>query len=105
MNLFLISFGKLLSKIFRILNLGNGSTWPGHIVLKANKNFIAELLNSSRLKIIIISGTNGKTTTSLLIKTILEKDGKRVMHNSSGANLLNGVASTLLLNTNLSGKI
>jgi len=104
-NLPLITLGKTVSKISKTLNRGNGSTWPGHIALKGNKNFIRDILSRSQTKIIIVAGTNGKTTTSALIRKGLEKNGKMVIQNASGANLLNGIASTLLLNTNAKGKL
>ncbi len=104
-NLPLITFGKTVSKISQSLNRGNGSTWPGHIALKANKNFIKDILVDSKIKIIIVAGTNGKTTTAGLIRIGLEKTGKKVIQNNSGANLLNGIASTLLLHTNANGKL
>jgi len=98
-GLFLI--GKTFSKISKLFNLGSGSTWPGHIALSVNKNFIKDLIKKNKnLKIILIAGTNGKTTTSKLIRTILEKNGEKVFQNESGANLLNGIASTLLLHSN-----
>lgn len=105
MNLPIIAFGKTSSKIVKRLNLGNGSTWPGHLALKANKNFIKDLLASSKTKVIIVAGTNGKTTTASLISSALEENKKTVLRNKSGANLLNGIASTLLLNTNSMGKL
>lgn len=101
----LIAAGKIISKASQMLNRGNGSTWPGHIALKANKNFVKDILSHSNVKTIIVAGTNGKTTTSALIRAGLEKNGKTVFQNQSGANLLNGVASTLLLNTNSQGKL
>lgn len=106
-NSFLIISGRLLSFLSRTLNAGNGSTWPGHIALSLNKNFIKDILktNDQRLTIILVAGTNGKTTTGKLIQTILEKNGKKVFQNTAGANLLNGIASSLILNSNLSGKI
>ncbi len=104
-NLFLIILGKTLSRIVQTLNLGNGSTWPGHIALKINKYFIREILRQSEMKIICIAGTNGKTTTATLIKTALKKSGKTVIQNTSGANLLNGIASTLLLHANNQTKL
>ncbi|MEK7571598.1 MAG: MurT ligase domain-containing protein [Patescibacteria group bacterium] len=104
-NRSLIISGKALSQSFRLLNLGNGTTWPGHIALSVNKNFTKDLLKDSPIKLIFIAGTNGKTTTATLIKNALEKAGKKVIQNESGANLLNGIASTLLLSTNASGKL
>ncbi len=105
MTLPLTIIGKTISQISKSLNRGNGSTWPGHIALKGNKNFIKDFLKNSPMKTIIVAGTNGKTTTSSLLKSALENQGFKVLQNESGANLLNGVASTLILNTNASGKL
>ncbi|HKC14867.1 MAG TPA: Mur ligase family protein [Patescibacteria group bacterium] len=105
MNILLIFLGKFITKFSRSLNLGHGSTWPGHIALNSNKNFIKDILKNSKIKIILIAGTNGKTTTSKLLQSILEEDQKKVILNESGANLLNGIASALILNTNIFGKI
>jgi UDP-N-acetylmuramyl tripeptide synthase len=104
-NSLLILSGKIISKAIQIFNLGNGSTWPGHIALSINQNFIKDILRTSQIKIVFVVGTNGKTTTTGLIKHILEADGKKVIQNKSGANLLNGIASTLLLQANMFGKI
>lgn len=104
-NLFLIALGKILSSIFKTFNLGNGSTWPGHIALKFNSHFVKDVLKKSPTKIVLIVGTNGKTTTTTLLSHILQKSGKKIIQNTSGANLINGIASTLLLNSNVVGKI
>lgn len=104
-NQLLIHQGKLLSKIIQLANLGNGSTWPGHIALKVNPNFIKETLKHSPTKIIFIVGTNGKTTTTAILTHLLKGDRKKVIQNTSGANLINGIASTLILNTNIKGKL
>ena len=104
-NALLITAGKSISKVSQMLNRGNGSTWPGHIALKGNLNFVKDILSNSQTKVIIVAGTNGKTTTSALIKNGLAMSGKSVIQNSSGANLLNGVASTILLHTNSQGKL
>jgi lipid II isoglutaminyl synthase (glutamine-hydrolysing) len=104
-NLPFIAFGKAVSKISKTLNRGNGSTWPGHIALKGNPNFIRDVLSKSKTKVIIVAGTNGKTTTSALIRTGLEQNGFTVFQNRSGANLLNGIASAILLQTNTKGNL
>ncbi len=105
LNFLLILLGKLLSKAFQLFNLGSGSTWPGHIALKVNHRFVRDISNNSRLKIVLIAGTNGKTTTTKLIETALEENGKKVLDNESGANMLSGLASTLLLHSNMFGKL
>jgi len=102
MNLILIIFGKLIIKISQLLNLGSGSTWPGHIALMLNDKFIEQIIDKNKgLKIIVIAGTNGKTTSTALLKFILQKSGKRIFTNSEGANLLNGVASSVIKSSNL----
>lgn len=106
MNSLLISLGKSVSFMSKTLSRGSGSTWPGHIALSANKNFVKEILRKNpNLKTILIVGTNGKTTTGKMVRTILETAEKRAFQNEAGANLLNGIASSLLLNSNPNGKI
>jgi len=105
MNNFSILFGKSLSYVSKHLNLGHGSTWPGHIALKLNPSFISNSFKNSETKIIFVTGTNGKTTTAKMLETILKENGKKVFSNVSGANLLNGIASSLISNSSLLGKI
>lgn len=105
MNILLILLGKIISILLNLLGLGKGSTWPGHIALFINENFSKQILKNSKTKIILIAGTNGKTTTSKLIQTILEGNGNKVLLNTTGANLENGLASTLIRGANIFGKI
>ncbi len=104
-NFLITQLGKSICTISKLTNSGSGSTWPGHVALKLNKNYIKELLKDSSRQIVLIAGTNGKTTTGKILTTILKKNGKNVFQNSSGANLINGIASSLLLHTNFSGKL
>ncbi|MCL4354110.1 Mur ligase family protein [Patescibacteria group bacterium] len=105
LNLLIILFGKTFVKLSRSLNLGSGSTWPGHIALKLNKKFIQDILKNNKIKIILIAGTNGKTTTSKLIQEILIKNNVKVFQNNSGANLLNGIASSLIQEASLNKEL
>lgn len=104
-NVFIIFISKIIYFFIKLFNFGSGSTWPGHIALSLNKNFIKDLILRSRVKIILIAGTNGKTTTSTLIKFILESEGKKVFQNEEGANLLNGIASAIIKNSNFLGRL
>src|SRR3989344_4659856 len=95
MNIILSLIGKILSFLINKLSLGSGGTWPGHIALKLNKNFIKQTM-SNKTKIVLIAGTNGKTTTATLVSHILQESGFSFGHNKSGANQLNGLSSTLI---------
>jgi len=97
--------GKLISLVINKFHFGKGSTWPGHLALKMNNQFIKNKLKDSKTEVILISGTNGKTTTSKLITSILANNGHKVFGNICGANLLNGIASCLILNSSITGKI
>lgn len=105
MNVFLIYLGRLIIFFSRLFNIGHGSTWPGHIALTLNKKFIVDAFRNSKAKTIIIAGTNGKTTTAKLIQTILEKSEYKIFRNRAGANLLNGLASSIISESNHLGKL
>ncbi len=105
MNLFLILFGKIFIFLSNLVNLGSGSTWPGHVALGINRNFLKDAVVKRKFKIIFVAGTNGKTTTGKFLQTILEANGSRVFQNNSGANLINGIASSIIKNYNILGKL
>ncbi len=89
----------------RSLKLGAASVLPGEIARRLQPQLLQLLSRQVKQGVILIAGTNGKTTTSLLLRTILERQGKRVAHNATGANLENGLMSALLANTNLVGTL
>lgn len=87
---------KLISNVSILLAFGAGETWPGEIALRLRPNIAASLAKDLKYGVILVAGTNGKTTTSLMLKTILEHQGLSVVHNATGANLLNGIVSSLI---------
>jgi UDP-N-acetylmuramyl tripeptide synthase len=95
---------KLSSFVINLFGWGSGLTWPGHLALKVFPKALIISLKNLPKGYILISGTNGKTTTSKLIAHVMQKQGLRVVSNKSGANLLNGLLSALLLDTNIFGK-
>ncbi len=99
-----ITVTKIINWVIRLLNLGAGFTWPGHVAL----SLYPKLLNQSSLfpkkGLVFVSATNGKTTTTKLITHILHKEGYSTVTNTSGANLLNGIASALVLHSDFLGK-
>lgn len=106
MNVFLVSLiAKTVSLLSRFFVSGAGVTWPGEISLRLDNLLIRKLSQKIRKGIIIVAGTNGKTTTASMIHQILKKAGYKVIHNTTGANLRNGIAGTLILQTNFLGLI
>ena len=95
---------KTLNFIINFLHLGAGYTWPGHLALKLNSDIAKDRHFKFPMGVVLITGTNGKTTTSKLLTHIFEKSGLKVTHNETGANLLNGIVSAVLLNMNWMGR-
>lgn len=102
MNKIAILFGKITQKLLRLLGRGGGSI-PGLIALKIDKNFLKKLQYPK--DIILVTGTNGKSTLTNLLCEILEKSGKRVVCNRAGNNLKMGAVSILLENASLFGRV
>lgn len=103
----LILIGKIIRFISKSLNLGNGGTWPGEIALTFNGRILEHFVSQLEKGIIIVAGTNGKTTTSLMIRKFLEKSDKdvKVVHNQSGANIENGLISAFISQSSVTGRI
>ena len=79
----------------RLAHAGGGTTLPGKLLWKLDPDAIDELARRLPAGSALVSATNGKTTTTAMIAEIL-RPKLRIAHNSSGANLVSGVASTLL---------
>ncbi|MCL5675591.1 MAG: Mur ligase family protein [Patescibacteria group bacterium] len=102
---FVTLVGKFVMRFSQSLNLGHGSTWPGHIALKFYPQILSFYASQLKKGLVLVAGTNGKTTTVKMLRTILEKKGYKIVYNESGANLLNGIASAFLSKSNLRGNI
>ena len=88
--------GKVVSYISRTFGIGSGGTWPGEIVLRFDSKALERETPKVTDAIILIAGTNGKTTTSAQIKNCLASKENNIVHNASGANLENGILSAFI---------
>jgi UDP-N-acetylmuramyl tripeptide synthase len=96
--------GKIIRGLTRFFHSG-GSALPGLVIEKIDPGFLARTLNSLPYGVALISGTNGKTTTTKIVVELLESQGLKVFTNRSGSNFTRGVISELIRDCNLLGQI
>jgi UDP-N-acetylmuramyl tripeptide synthase len=90
-----IAVARAAGRLSRLARTGGGTTVPGKLLWKLHPTAVDQLAARLPLGSAVISATNGKTTTAAMTAEIL-RGRVRLAHNSSGANLVSGVASTLL---------
>lgn len=98
-----VLLGKAVKKIAKLR--GGGSALPGLFVEKIDPNFVAHTLSQLPEGVVVISGTNGKTTTTKMVVELLESQGLRVFTNKTGSNFVRGVASALLEEIDTKGNL
>ena len=76
--------------------LKGGTTFPGRVALKLDSNILAKA--SKGYKVVLVTGTNGKTTTTSMIYNIIKEKGYSVITNNTGANLYPGIVTTFVEN-------
>jgi UDP-N-acetylmuramyl tripeptide synthase len=81
--------------IIRATRSGGGSTLPGRLAERVAPGVLGHMTRGLR-PIVLVSATNGKTTTTALITAALRASGRRVMTNSSGSNLRRGLITAAL---------
>ena len=72
-----------------------GTSLPGKVLMRAEPHAIARLAERLPQGSIVISATNGKTTTAAMVAAILGRTGTQLVHNRAGANMAGGVATAL----------
>lgn len=82
-----------------------GSSLPGLWAAKIDKNILTKLSKEVKKEIIVVCGTNGKTTTNNMIEQILTKESKKVICNKVGANMYYGVVTAFVLGAPLFGSL
>lgn len=84
---------------------GGGSAFPGLVMEKLHPEFVAEELAKLPYGVVVVSGTNGKTTTTKMTVQLLQAQGLKVFTNRTGSNFVRGVAAALLGEMSLTGKL
>lgn len=97
----LVVLSKVVSKICR--TFGRGTSYPGYFASKFDKNIMKKFDMTDN--IVMVTGTNGKTSTTNFITSILEKADYKVISNSEGANMPQGIITLFINKSKINNKI
>src|SRR2546423_1146347 len=100
-----ISAGKLAGASGRFFRIGGGTSLPGMIARRIDPNVLKSVVGASRARKIVITGSNGKTTTARMTAIIADFTGQRVSHNRTGSNMLQGVTSVAVNFADMFGRL
>jgi UDP-N-acetylmuramyl tripeptide synthase len=97
--------GKATGALSRFSRLGGGTTLPGDVARAIDPDVLRKLSRDLKHGAIVITGTNGKTTTARLITWLLEGAGHSVVSNRAGANLIFGATAAALERAGANGRL
>jgi UDP-N-acetylmuramyl tripeptide synthase len=98
-----VAAGKAARVVSRLR--GGGSALPGLVAERVDPAFLTHALADLPHGIVVITGTNGKTTTTKMLVAILRQHGRKVFTNPTGSNFTRGVISSMLGELKLSGRL
>jgi lipid II isoglutaminyl synthase (glutamine-hydrolysing) len=97
--------GRTAGAISRRLHLGGGTSIVGAVAQRVYPEIVEHLATQLEYGSILVTGTNGKTTTSSFIAAIIRDGGLRVWRNREGSNLMRGVAGALVIRARSNGNL
>src|ERR1700727_471967 len=100
-----VAVARTLGAAVRVSGRGGGTSLPGKLLIRLEPHAIGRLAARLRKGSVVISATNGKTTTAAMAASILDGAGFSLVHNRAGANMAGGIASTLLSSATRGGGI
>ena len=90
------TLARLVRALSRRLGRTGGTTAPGRLLLRLSPRSLEQMAGELDRGAVMVSATNGKTTTAAMLATALERSGQPVVHNRAGSNMSWGVATALL---------
>ena len=97
--------GRAAGAISRRLHLGGGTSIAGVVAQRIDPDIVNRLSSQLAYGSVLVTGTNGKTTTSGFIAAILSDAGLRVWRNREGSNLMRGIAGALVIRARAGGNL
>lgn len=95
---------KMAVEAIKLRGKSKGTSAPGMLAMKICPSFIKEASKNNSEKTVTVTGTNGKTTTTGLLAHFIKENGKKIIHNTEGANMLTGIATALVHNVKIGQK-
>ena len=101
-----VTLGHAARLAARLRGGGSGGTaFPGLVMERTDPGFLARTLNRLPRGVVVVSGTNGKTTTTKMIVQLLREQGLKVFTNRTGSNFVRGVLASLLTEVDAAGNL
>ena len=96
--------GKFLQLLLQIKGSG-GQALPGLVIEKISPSYLPAMLSQLPEGVVVITGTNGKTTTTKMVVELLASHGKKVLTNKTGSNLTRGIVSSVAASANIKAEL
>jgi lipid II isoglutaminyl synthase (glutamine-hydrolysing) len=100
-----VAAAKAAAALSRRFRFGGGSALPGLVAERIDPDLVAELASALGQGSLLVTGTNGKTTTARLLRSIAGAAGLRVVANRTGSNMMRGIGSALVEAADWSGEL
>jgi UDP-N-acetylmuramyl tripeptide synthase len=97
--------GKSAAKAVSLRGKSGGQAFPGLVVETLIPGYLAAMLRQLPAGVTIITGTNGKTTTTKMVVEVLRAQGLRVLTNPTGSNLTRGIISSITAQASFTGSL
>lgn len=96
---------KIINTLINLVSKGRGSNLSGEKAMAIDPRMVEHFKGIDYRKVLFITGTNGKSSTTNMVNHILTANGKTVVSNLEGANLITGIATILAKHANLLGRV
>lgn len=104
MHIISLWIGKCTLLFLRVIKR-RGAALPGLVVEKLDAHFLAYMLAKLPEGVIVVSGTNGKTTSTKMLSAVLAGSGKKVLTNPTGSNFTRGVIASIISHASWNGSL
>lgn len=100
-----VALGRFLCWLTRVVPGVSGTTFPGIMAAKLDPDILEHFTFGEHTKLVMVTGTSGKTTTTGMLAQLIRSEGKTICTNAVGANLAHGAVTALLSGADARGQV